>query len=299
MVRAACASRLVSAVRPRPCMMHSLARFAISTHCLILAISLHLPQCQCKQTVFELSSHIQVRTPQDPHTAIGRAPFEGKQHCGRTSMQRASSNSSLAPILAGSPHVDFTTMSFPVEQNRRDQGVRGRSIPPLLNVSLYCNLLHFGREGRRSGMTHWRAGLGGKRPTHRPFLRISTRWWANRATEPPTRRGSKCFQITSAHIAGNISSDAAASLSSSHSQTQVTYWRVNFGADDPSRSHFSKYRPSDGSIRRPNPYSTPAPILPGNGNLYSWEYKQRCCSIASNLILVGQGDPLAGRFREK
>ncbi len=167
-------------------MMHSLARFAISTHCLILAISLHLPQCQCKQTVFELSSHIQVRTPQDPHTAIGRAPFEGKQHCGRTSMQRASSNSSLAPILAGSPHVDFTTMSFPVEQNRPDQGVRDRSIPPLLNVSLYCNLLHFGKEGRRSGMTHWRAGLGGKRPTHRPFLRISTRWWVIRSGALPS-----------------------------------------------------------------------------------------------------------------
>ena len=152
MVRAACASRLVSAVRPQPCMMHSLARFAISTHCLLLAISLHLPQCQCKQTVFELASHIQVRTPQDPHTIIGRAPFEGKQHCGRTSMRTASSNSSLAPILAGSPHVDFTTMSFPVEQNRRDQGVRGRSIPPSF---------------RRGGVTHWRVGRP-SRPAPRP-----------------------------------------------------------------------------------------------------------------------------------
>lgn len=215
-------------------MMHSLARFAISTHCLILAISLHLPQCQCKQTVFELSSHIQVRTPQDPHTAIGRAPFEGKQHCGRTSMQRASSNSSLAPILAGSPHVDFTTMSFPVEQNRPDQGVRDRSIPPLLNVSLYCNLLHFGREGRRSGMTRWRASFGGKRPIHGPFFRISTCWWVNRATEPPLLRGSKCFQIASAHVAGNMSSDAAASLSSSHSQTQVTRWWVILSGTRPS-----------------------------------------------------------------
>jgi len=98
-------------------------------------------------------------------------------------------------------------------------------------------------------VTHWRASFGGMRPTHGPFLRMSTNWWVNRATEPPILRVSKCFQITSAHIAGNISSDAAASLSSSHSQTQVTYWWVNFGADDPSMSHFSKYRPTDGSSK--------------------------------------------------
>jgi len=128
-----------------------------------------------------------------------------------------------------------------------------------LTPTLFCNLLHFGGGGRRSEMTHWRAGFEGKRLAHRPIVKISTRWWVNRAAEPPIRRGSKCFQITSAHMAGNVSSDAAASFSSSHCRIQVTRWRVNFGADDPSTSHSSKYRPSDGSIRRPNPYPTPAP----------------------------------------
>ncbi len=141
-------------------------------------------------------------------------------------------------------------------------GYPRQEYPPFLNISLYCNLLHFGREGRRSGMTRWRASFGGKRPIHGPFFRISTCWWVNRATEPPLLRGSKCFQIASAHVAGNMSSDAAASLSSSHSQTQVTRWWVDFGAGDPSMSHFSKYRPPNGSAKRPSPYSTPAPILP-------------------------------------
>jgi hypothetical protein len=49
--------------------------------------------------------------------------------------------------------------------------------------------------------------------------------------------------------------------------------------------------------RAPIPLRPPA--LPGNGNLYSWECKRRCCSVASNLTPVGRGDLLAGRFREK
>lgn len=98
-------------------------------------------------------------------------------------------------------------------------------------------------------MTHWRASFEGMRPTHGPFLRMSTNWWVDRATELPILRGPKCFQVTPAHIAGNISNDAAASLSPWHSQTQVTYWWVNFGTDDPSMSHFSKYRPAGGSSK--------------------------------------------------
>ncbi len=123
-------------------------------------------------------------------------------------------------------------------------GYPRQEYPPFLNISLYCNLLHFGREGRRSGMTRWRASFGGmtrwrasfggKRPIHGPFFRISTCWWVNRATEPPLLRGSKCFQIASAHVAGNMSSDAAASLSSSHSQTQVTRWWVILSGTRPS-----------------------------------------------------------------
>ncbi|MFA7635586.1 MAG: hypothetical protein WCZ48_07330 [Bacillota bacterium] len=67
-----------------------------------------------------------------------------------------------ASLKLGSPHVDFTAMSFTAEQNRCDQGVRGRSVPLLLNVSLSCNLLHSGGAGRQGGMTHWRASFGGK-----------------------------------------------------------------------------------------------------------------------------------------
>ncbi len=100
------------------------------------------------------------------------------------------------------------------EQNRCDQGVRGRSMPPILNVFLFCNLRHLGGVSGRSGVTHWRASFGGRRPTHGPLLRISTRGWVNRATEPLIPRGSKCRHISPTHIAGNISSDADASPSS-------------------------------------------------------------------------------------
>jgi len=79
-------------------------------------------------------------------------------------------------------------------------------------------------------------------------------------------------------------------------RTQATYWWANFGADDPFMSHFSEYRPAGWVNQAAEPHSTPnSDTGQGNGNRCSWEYRQRCCSIAANLIPVGPGDPAGGR----
>jgi len=60
-----------------------------------------------------------------------------------------------------------------------------------------------------------------------------THWWVGQVIEPHIPCRPECFQGMAAAIAGNTSSDTAASLPPSFLLGKVTHWRVGFEESDP------------------------------------------------------------------